>query len=337
MTARPQVGVGAGRTDAGPAGGDGPPVDASIAVVGAGGVGGHLGGRLAAAGHDVRFLARGTTLAALRRTGLRVTGDAGDWVAPALRASDDPRDLGPVDYVLLCVKTPHLPPALDALAPLVGPDTAVVTVQNGVEAPEQVAARIGRARVLPGLARVVATPVAPGEVRYHGPPGALGFAEWDGGASDRVTRLRGLLRRAGVDVLEPADIWAALWAKFLLVVPVGSLGAATGGATVGELRSRPGTRRMLVTGMREIYETGIALGIALPPDAPDTAVALMDRQPADSTTSLQRDILAGRLSEFDAWTGAVVRLAGRAGRPVPLHAMLHELLATRISRSVGQK
>ena len=319
----------AGRVDAAPVG-------ASIAVVGVGGVGGHLGGRLAAAGCDVRFLARGANLAALRRTGLRVIGDAGDWAVPEVRVSDDPHDLGHVDYVLLCVKTPQLPRAIDALAPMIGADTAVVTVQNGVEAPEQVAARIGRSRVLPGLVRVVATAVGPGEVRFAGPPAALGFAEWDGVASDRVTRLRELLCGAGLAAPEPRDIWAALWAKFLLVVPVGSLGAATGGATIGELRSRPGTRKMLVTGMREIYEIGIALGIALPADTLDAAVELMDRQASDTTTSLQRDILAGRLSEFDAWTGAVVRLAGRAGHPASLHEMLHELLATRVSRITGQ-
>ncbi|MCX4474581.1 2-dehydropantoate 2-reductase [Micromonospora sp. NBC_01655] len=309
------------------------PAARSIAVVGAGSVGGYLGGRLAAAGHDVRFLARGETLTALRRKGLRVTGDSGDCSVPEVRASDDPRDLGEVGYVLLCVKTPHLPSAVDALSPMIGADTAVVTVQNGVEAPEQVAARIGRSRVLPGTVRVVAATVGPGEVRHAGPPGALGFAEWDNSASDRVTRLREMLREAQVTVLEPSDVWAALWAKFLLIVPVGSLGAATGGATIGELRTRPGTRRMLIAGMREMYETGIALGIALPKDAVDTATGLMDRQPPDITSSLQRDILAERPSELDAWTGAAVRLAGRAGRPAPVHEMLYELLATRVSRT----
>ncbi|MBT2457360.1 2-dehydropantoate 2-reductase [Streptomyces sp. ISL-86] len=301
----------------------------SIAVVGAGAVGGYFGGRLAAAGHDVRFLARGENLAALRRAGLRVTNGSTDWSVPGVRASDDPDDIGQVDYVLLCVKTSQLPAAIDTLGPLVGETTAVVTVQNGVEAPEQVAAAIGRDRVLPGLVRVVATTVGPGEIRHVGPPGALGFAEWDSGVSDRVTRLREVLRDASVIVPEPSDIWADLWAKFLLVAPIGSLGAATGGATIGELRSRPGTRNMLIAGMREIYETGIKLGIELPADSVDTATELMDRQSPDVTSSLQRDILAGRPSELEAWTGAVVRLAGRAGLSAPVHEMLYELLAMR--------
>jgi len=301
----------------------------SIAVVGAGAVGTYFGGRLAAAGHDVRFLARGENLAALRRHGLRITNGSTARSVPGVRASDDPRDIGQVDYVLLCAKTSQLPAAIDALRPMLGESTGVVTVQNGVEAPEQVAAGIGRDRVLPGMARVVATTVRPGEVQHVGPPGALGFAEWDSTASDRVIRLREVLRDASVIVMEPYDIWAGLWAKFLLVVPIGSLGAATGGATIGELRSRPGTRNLLIAGMREIHETGIKLGIELPADCVDTATELMDRQSPDVTSSLQRDILAGRPSELEAWTGAAVRLAGRAGLTAPVHEMLYELLAVR--------
>ena len=166
-----------------------------------------------------------------------------------------------------------------------------------------------------------------------GPPGALGFTEWDSSVSGRVTRLREMLRDASVTVLEPSDIWTDLWAKFLLVVPIGSLGAATGGATIGELRSRAGTRNILIAGMREIYETGVKLGIELPGDAVDTAIGLMDRQPSDVTSSLQRDLLEGRPSELEAWTGAAVRLADRAGRTAPVHEMLYELLATRASRT----
>nr|ATE50861.1 reductase [Actinoplanes tsinanensis]AVL27081.1 2-dehydropantoate 2-reductase [Actinoplanes tsinanensis] len=305
----------------------------SIAVVGAGGVGGYFGGLLAAAGHDVRFLARGENLAALRRQGLRITNGSSDLRVPDVRASADPKDIGEVDFVLLCVKTSQLPAALDALGPLVGEHTAVVTVQNGVEAPEQVAARIGRGRVLPGSVRVVASTAGPGELRHVGPPGALAFTEWDSTVSDRVARLREVLRAASVSVPEPSDIWAGLWAKFLLVVPIGSLGAATGGATIGELRSRTGTRNILIAGMREIYETGIKLGIALPAAAVDTATELMDQQSPDVTSSLQRDILAGRPSELEAWTGAVVRLARGAGLTAPVHEMLYELLATRESRT----
>ena len=203
----------------------------SIAVVGVGGVGGYLGARLVSAGCDVRFLARGENLTALRRNGLRITNSvSGDWSVDKLRASDDPRDIGKVDFVFLCVKTWQLSAAIEALSSMVGEHTAVVTMQNGVEAPEQVAAQIGRGHVIPGNIRVVATAVGPGEVRHVGGPAALSFAELDGGASDRVMRLREVVRGASLTVLEPANIWVDLWAKFLLVVPIGSVGAATGGS-----------------------------------------------------------------------------------------------------------
>lgn len=303
-----------------------------VAVIGAGGVGGYLGGRLAAAGYDVRFLARGKNLAALEREGLRVSDGTSGWSIPKVRATADPRDIGEVDFALLCVKSPQLPAAVTAISPLIGADTAVVTVQNGVEAPEQVAERIGRGRVLPGAVRIVATMVGPGEIRHAGPADTVSVAEWDGSTSARVRWLRETLGDAGVATPEPADIWVDLWMKFLLVVPIGSLGAVTGGATVGELRSRTTTRRMLIAGMREIYETGTRLGIALPPYAVDTATALMDRQAADATTSLQRDILARRPSEVEAWTGSAVRLASRIGADAPTLQMLYDLLTVWESR-----
>ncbi|HEX4723452.1 MAG TPA: 2-dehydropantoate 2-reductase [Pseudonocardiaceae bacterium] len=304
-----------------------------IAVVGVGGIGGYFGGRLAAAGQDVRFLARGETLAALRRDGLSVAGGSTVWSAPHVRVSGDPHEIGEADFVLLCVKTPQLPAAVDALGPLIGADTAVVTIQNGVEAPERVAERIGRDRVLPGLVQVVATKIGPAEVRHVGGPGALGFAEWDGHASRRVLRLREALRDARLASSEPGDIWADMWGKFLLVVPIGSLGAAADGANIGELRSRAGTRNLLIAGMREIHDIATALGIALPANVLDNAIEFMDRQPAHVTTSLQQDILAGRPSELDAWTGAVVRMAERAGTAAPIHEMLHELLAVRVAKA----
>jgi 2-dehydropantoate 2-reductase len=219
------------------------------------------------------------------------------------------------------------------LAPLIGAGTSVVTVQNGVEAPELVAATIGAKHVLPGLARLVATPLGPGEIQHVGPPAALAFAEWDGSTSDRVRQLRETFGAAGVGAPEPADIWVELWTKFLMITPIGSLGAATGGADIGTLRSRPGTRALLLAGMREIYQTARALGVPLPEETVDRAAAVMDGQTPGATTSLQRDLLAGRPSELDAWTGAAVRLAARAGCAVPVLGTLYELLATRAAQT----
>jgi 2-dehydropantoate 2-reductase len=299
-----------------------------VAVFGTGGTGGYFGGRLAAAGHEVGFIARGEHLAALRRDGLTVSSVAGDFAVAPVRATDDPRDLGPVDAVLLGVKTWQLPDALAALPPLLGEGTAVVTMQNGVEAPGEVAAAVGRDQVLPGVAKIFAMVDGPGRIRHTGGPASLAFGEWDNRPSRRVDDLRAALREAGVAVDEPADVWVELWAKFLFVVPLGALGAATD-APVGVVRSRPGLRDLLADAMREVDQLARARGVALPDGIVDTSLAFVDRQPEAATSSLHRDIAAGRPSELDAWTGAVVRLAAEAGTPAPVNRVLYEILSLR--------
>lgn len=305
-----------------------------LAVVGAGGIGGYFGGRLAAAGHDVRFVARGAHLEALRHDGLSVEGPAGGFhVAPErLGATGDTRDIGAVDFVLLGVKTWQLPDAIDALAPLIGPETAVVTTQNGVRAPAEVARAVGKDAVLPGSAKIITQLEGPGRVRHVGGLGALAFGEWDNRPSHRVEHLRTALTGAGVTAAEPQDIWAELWAKFMFVVPLGGLGAITD-APIGTVRTRPGTRRMLVAAMTEIQHLAEAAEVQLPDDIVEETLAFVDRQPAAGTTSLHRDMAAGRRSELDAWTGSVVRLGARLGIPTPVNGFLYDVLGLREARS----
>lgn len=302
-----------------------------IAVLGAGGIGGYFGGRLANSGHDVTFLARGAHLEAIREHGLVVTSVAGDFTVRPAQATDDLAAIGPVDAVLLAVKTWQLPPVLEKLPALLGPDTAVITVQNGVEAPEQVAAAVGRGAVLPGIAKIFAQIEGPGRVVHLGGPASLAFDEWSptpGAPSERVTRLREAVTASGAASPVPDDIWAELWSKMLFVVPFGSLGAALD-ATIGRLRSEPPRRALLADAMREVEALARARGIRLPAQVVEGTMAFVDDQPAGSTTTLQRDLLEGRPSELDAWTGAVVRLAAESGVDVPLHRLLLEVLTSR--------
>lgn len=303
-----------------------------IAVVGAGGIGGYFGGRLAAAGHNVAFLARGPHLEAMRERGLSVHGVAGNILVPRVHATDNVSDLGQAEFVLLAVKTWQLGAVIDELGPLLGHGTAIITIQNGIDAPHLVAEKYGREVVLPGTAKVFAHLEAPGLVRHVGGPGLLTYGEWDNEVTPRVKRLRAALARAGIAAAVPLDIWAELWSKFLFVAPFGSLGAATD-ATIGVLRSRPGTRGLLITLMQEIREVALAQGIQLPHDVVEATMAFVDQQPDSGRSSLQRDILAGRPSELEAWTGAVVRLGAETGTSTPVHDMLHELLAARVAHS----
>ncbi|MFI5695541.1 2-dehydropantoate 2-reductase [Kribbella sp. NPDC051586] len=297
-----------------------------IGIIGAGGVGGYFGARLAAAGQDVGFVARGKHLEALRSDGLVVRSPVGDLQLPVL-ATSDPAEIGVVDYVLVSVKTWQLSEAIGSIRPLVGPDTAIVTVQNGVEAPDQVAESYGRDAVLPGAAEVIAYVDGPGFIRHLG-AGKLTFGEWDNRQSSRTDQLRGAFVTAGLQATVAEDIWAALWAKFLSVVPSGGLGTATG-AGYGVLRTHPSTRRLLTEATTEIRDVAVARGIHLAEDVVPRTLAWIDGLPADGTTSLQRDLIAGRPSELDAWTGAVVRLGNEAGVPTPVNTFLYELAGGR--------
>ena len=299
-----------------------------ITVVGAGGVGGFFGGRLAAAGHEVSFVARGEHLEAMRRDGLAVSSVHGDFTVDPVRATADARDLGeagPADAILLAVKTWQLQAAAGTVKPLVGKETAVITLQNGVDAPQQVAAILGRAAVVPGIAKVLAFIEKPGHIQHMG-AGALAFAEWDNSPSPRVERLRVALEEAGLVAERPRDIWSALWAKFLFVAPLGGLGAVAD-APFGPLRERPGLRGLLEQAMTEVRDIARANAVHLPDDVVAKTLAVVDEQPADGTTSLHRDLRSGRPSELDAWTGAIVRLGEQAGVPTPVNGFCYEVLS----------
>lgn len=299
-----------------------------FAIIGAGGLGGFFGARLAAAGHDVSFLARGEHLTALRERGLTVAGPDGTATTRRVHATGDPAELGAADAVLLAVKTRQLD---DAVAALPSGTEAVITLQNGVDAPAQAARTLGKDAVLPGVAKVIAALDGPGVIRHVGGPGSLDFAEWDNRPSERAERIRAAFAAAGIPSAVPADIWAELWAKFLFIAPAGGLGAVTG-ATFGELREHPETRRTLQAAMAEVERLARAAGVALPADVVATTMAFVDRQPAEGTTSMQRDIAAGRPSELDAWTGSVVRLGREAGIPTPVNDVLYAVLRLREGR-----
>jgi 2-dehydropantoate 2-reductase len=298
----------------------------TFAVFGSGAVGGYFGGRLAEAGLDVRFIARGSHLAAIRERGLRVSSVDGDFVIRPARADDDPAAVGQVDVVLVGVKAWQVPEAADAMGPLVGQSTFVVPLQNGVEVPDQLAAVLGPARVLGGLCRVLAYRDGPGHIRHTGVTPYVAFGELDGSKSERVEALRRAFTLAwGVTVEVPPDIRIAMWSKFLFIAALGGVGALTR-SPIGVLRSEPRSRQLLRGALGEIHAVAGRQGTELPPDIVDRTLAYIDTLPADGTASMQRDIMEGRPSELEAQVGAVVRLGDRLGVAVPVHRMIYESL-----------
>ena len=298
----------------------------TFAVFGTGAVGGYFGGRLAEAGHDVRFIARGRHLAAIREHGLRVSSVDGDFLLHPAHVADDPAGLGPVDVVLLGVKAWQVPEAALAMRPLVRGRTFVVPLQNGVEAPDQLAALLGSERVLGGLCRILAWLEGPGHIRHTGVTPYVAFGELDGSSSDRVEALRqAFTLTRGIAVEVPADIRIAMWSKFLFIAALGGIGALTR-SPIGVFRSEPESRRLLRQALEEIHAVAERQQIALPADIVDRTLAYIDTLPMEGTASMQRDIMEGRPSELEAQVGAVVRSGEELGVAVPVHRMIYESL-----------
>jgi 2-dehydropantoate 2-reductase len=306
-----------------------------FAIFGVGAVGGYFGGRLAQAGEDVTFIARGQHLQALRANGLRVDSINGDFALSTVTATDDPAQIGAVDVVLVGVKTWQLPEMAESIRPLMGENTLVLPLQNGVEAPAQLANILGREHVCGGLAKIISFIAGPGHIRHTGADPYIALGELDNRTSDRIEQLRRALQRSGVKAEIPTDITADLWAKFLFVASWGGVGAITR-APIGVIRSVSQTRRMLAGAMQEIYEVAGAHKINLAPDAVPAAMGFIDTLPANGTTSMQRDIIENRPSEIDSWTGAAVRFGRDAGVSVPINEFIYNSLLPLERKARGE-
>lgn len=296
-----------------------------IAIAGAGGVGGLLGGLLARAGHEVAVLARGAHGEAIRRDGLRVTSPLGSFTARVAAVSDDPASLGPADAVLVAVKAWQVAELAPRLAPLLATGGLAVPFQNGVEAARQLSAGLGDARVAGGLVSVLAWIDGPGAVKHMGGPPRVKMGARAGGQAARLEALAKALREAGALVELVDDVERASWEKFLFIEPWGAVASAAR-APVGVVRAVPETRALLVRALEELAAVGRARGVTLPEDVVARTLAGIDGFPAESTSSMQRDLGAGRPSELDDQVGAAVRLAREAGVPAPVHEALYAAL-----------
>jgi 2-dehydropantoate 2-reductase len=297
-----------------------------VAVFGSGGVGGYFGGRLAQAGEDVVFVARGEHLAAIRDRGLRVSSVAGDFTIHPAAATDRPGSIGPVDLILVGVKAWQVGAAAVAMRSLIQPATTVLPLQNGVEAPRQLADVLGERHVLGGLCRILAFIAGPGHIQHTGVEPYVAFGELSNSRSERTERLLEAFTRAqGLQVEIPPDIQVAMWRKFLFIASLSGMGAVTR-VPIGELRAHQETRGVLIQAMEEIHTLALARGIRLPDDIVAATLDLIDQIPPEGTTSMQRDVMEGRPSELDAQSGAVVRLGQQIGVDVPVHGFIYRAL-----------
>ena len=296
-----------------------------IAIFGTGAVGGYFGGRLAASGEDVTFIARGQHLDAIRQNGLRVTSPNGDFVVRPAKVTDDSSAVGVVDAVLVAVKAWQVPEVAPAIKPMMGPETFVVPLQNGVDAVNQLAEALERDHVIGGLCKILSSVAAPGRIQHSGMEPYVAFGELDTSASSRTERLFRAFKQAGVTVELPPDINVAIWKKFALIASWSGMGALTR-VPIGLLREVPETRRMLENAMREITRIASANGVELESDIVKRTMEVVDSAPATATTSMQRDIAAGLPSELDSQNGAAVRLGKRVGVETTVNSFIYYCL-----------
>ena len=296
-----------------------------LAIFGTGGVGGYFGGRLAQAGEDVTFIARGEHLRAIRTSGLRIGSRDENFVIHPAKATDDVSEVGEVELVILGVKAWQVPEAASTMKPLVGPNTTVLPLQNGVDAASQLVSELGPDRVVGGLCRIVSFVVEPGHIRHAGFTPSIIIGELDNRRSERITKIEDIFKHAGIEISIAADIQIALWIKLLFIASFSGVGAMAN-ATADVIRKDPKWREHILNAMKEIYALAHARGIKLPADSVDTVMASVDALPEDATSSMQRDIAAGKPSELESQNGAVVRLAREAGVDVPTHALIYQTL-----------
>jgi len=301
-----------------------------IAVFGTGGVGGYFGGRLAQAGEDMTFIARGEHLRAIQTNGLKVDSLNGSFLIYPAKATDDVAEVGPVDLIILGVKAWQVPAAARAIKRLVGPKTTVLPLQNGVDAVPQLTAELGRGSVIGGLCKIVSFVVGPGHIRHAGFAPSVVIGEMDNQRTDRIVEIEKTFNHAGVDTTIASDIQVALWMKFLFIASFSGVGALAN-EPVGILRTDPELRAQMLRAMEEIYALAHARGIQLPSNSIEIAMAGVDALPGDATSSMQRDIAADRPSELESQNGAVVRMAHKTG--VPTHENIYERLKSLEERA----
>ncbi|OYV96238.1 MAG: 2-dehydropantoate 2-reductase [Acidobacteria bacterium 21-70-11] len=296
-----------------------------IAIIGAGGVGGYFGARLAASGEDVTFIARGAHLEAMRKNGLRVLSALGDLTLEQVTAESDPARVGQVDVVMVAVKLWSTDDAMQTAKPLVGPATGVISFQNGVEAIATATRHFGEPHVMGGVAHIAAVIDRPGVIRNSGTLARLTFGELDGGASPRGTALLEACRRAGIDASWSDDIERAIWEKFVFIVGLSGMTSLTRMPT-GPIRSDPVTRGMLRDVMGEVAAVARGRGIGLAPEIVDAQMRFIDTLPPGMISSMLGDLTRGKRLEVEWLSGAVVRLGMETKVPTPLNRAIYAAL-----------
>ena len=295
-----------------------------IAIIGAGGVGGYFGGKMAAAGYDVTFVARGDHLAAIREKGLQVKSISGNFIINKAKATAEIKSIGKVDLVLLGVKAWQVKEVARQIKVILDNDTTVMPLQNGVMATQELMDALDKKYIIGGLCRIISKIEAPGIIRHSGVEPFIAFGELDNQKTERTAKIKELFDHAGIASLVADDIHVELWNKFMAICVSGLLAVTR--ATYGVVRELKETRKMMNDLLAEIYEISFGEKIRLDNKIVEKTMLLIDSYPYESTSSLTRDVLAGKPSEIEYQNGTVVKLGEKYNINVPVNRYIYNCI-----------
>lgn len=288
-------------------------------------MGGYYGGLLARAGHDVVFIARGAHLAALCADGQQVKSVHGDFAVAPVRATDTPAEAGPVDLVLVCVKTPQTDQAAQAIQPMVEADTVVISLQNGIDAAERIGAVVGMEHIVGGATWISSAIEAPGVIRQVSQLRRIVLGELEGQISQRARTVAEVLGSTGATVELSDNILKVLWTKFVFIAAISGVGSLTR-LEIGDYRAVSETRSLLVSLMREVEAVARASGAALDADVVEQALAIVDNVAPAIKPSMQKDVETGRRCELESMIGVIGHKGRDLGIPTPVADMVYAAL-----------
>lgn len=295
-----------------------------IAIIGTGGVGGYFGGRLAMAGNDVTFVARGAHLEAIRESGLTVKSIHGDFLVKPAQATSDIASIGKADLVIVATKAWQVKEVVGDILKITGPETIVLPLQNGVLASDELKEVMPAQNVIAGLCRIISKMDAPGVINHFAVDPTIVFGECDNSRTERMKQLDALFKAAGIKSKHADDIQSEIWKKFTSICVSGLLGVTR--STYGEVRECPETREMMFRLFHEVTDLARTLGVKMETDIVEKTMAFIDTFPYDSTSSLTRDVWEGKPSELEYQNGTVVHLAEKAGIEVPVNRFIYHSL-----------
>jgi 2-dehydropantoate 2-reductase len=296
-----------------------------IAAMAAGAVGAYFGGRMAAAGHDVAFIARRAHLDALRKDGLKIESVHGDLHLPKVYATPDPKEVGPVDVVLFAVKLWDTETAAELAKPMVGPDTRVITLQNGVDSYERVSAIIGKEVTCPGTAYIAAVLGGPGLMRHTSKFATMRVGRMDGKPDEKLKAFTDAAKAANIDIQPQEDMNRERWQKFIFLSSMAGINCATR-MEIGKVLADPQTRGYYRKLMEECLAVGQATGAKVPNDWIDDRMTFSDNAPPGMKASMLHDLEAGNRLELDWLTGKVVALGKQHGIPTPASEAVYTMV-----------